>query len=556
MNLEEELNRTWDLWQSGVPVYMRGGKLEVDPPDMAPAPAQAAGQTATGADASKIDLAAGPFDSANAGKMLGGLVQGVKDIGNWFTKGGVDSVGGMVDDVHLYGSQRLNPVAAQKALIAPISIQALWREMTDGQEPQGGALSQALNLINSEGQQNGTLKPGERFAVRRNEQGFLEPIVADESMTDNALMAGGRLASSFYATDPLGGVAGTAAVAAKAASRGRSVNKGVKNAAVVSSGVGGEDGNIAAGVLGSGMDDKTNRTVVSGVVADVKKAASEWKANAPFETLDEVYRAAPGNQTGLARAADAIGLELGLEFKNPGIKGQPRAAEKLAQKGGPAGSLTDIVRGGFNLADPSQADAIVARLAKQFDIVDEGWVKTDAGYFDRKLLVRFPDGMVGEMQLWEPNLLKAKQEGGHDLYKEMRSTPANSERAQELRAEMKALYDAALAAAAPAWRGVLEGKAAEAASGKTALKSASDISPASAQRLAGPRTQEPSTNMNASRSDSLTGVPSQSANRNSDIRTSNDSLAGAPLPRKGNSATGTGVTPPVYDRRKTPNRSE
>lgn len=236
MNLEEELRKTWDLWESGVPLYMRGGQLEVDPPDMVSPEAtqaqlaqQQLGQKATGTAKENPLSGMGPFDGG-AGAMFDGLMQGVRDIAGAvdktvraapgaLTEGGLSSVGGTAsDDVHLYGAQRLNPVAAGKAQPAPPSIQALWREMTDGQDAQSGALSQALNLINSEGQQYGMLQPGQRFAVRRGEGGQLEPIIADGSMTDSALVAGGRLVTSYYAADPLGGLGGAAAAGAKLAS--------------------------------------------------------------------------------------------------------------------------------------------------------------------------------------------------------------------------------------------------------------------------------------------------------------------------------------------------
>jgi len=226
VNLEEELKRTWDLYEYKVPLYLRGGQLEVDDP-MAVSPedtkaqldALQIGQKPTGTEKENPLGGMGPFDGG-AAAMGQGLMQGIKDIGGALVKGGVDSVGDMTDDVHLYGSQRLNPVAAGKAQVAPGDIVGLWREMTDGirdNRDEQGQMDMALQLINEEGQAKGLLQPGQRYAIRRNEQGYLEPIVADDSMTDSALVAGGRLATSFYATDPLGGVGAVAAGAAKLA---------------------------------------------------------------------------------------------------------------------------------------------------------------------------------------------------------------------------------------------------------------------------------------------------------------------------------------------------
>jgi hypothetical protein len=54
-------------------------------------------------------------------------------------------------------------------------------------------------------------------------------------------------------------------------------------------------------------------------------------------------------------------------------------------------------------------------LAQLFEIADEGWQITEAGYFDRKVLVRFRSGQVGEVQFWHPDLLDAKENKGPKL---------------------------------------------------------------------------------------------------------------------------------------------
>lgn len=276
---------------------------------------------------------------------------------------------------------------------------------------------------------------------------------------------------------------------------------------------GGQDQGGAPG----GQAEGSLRRIVAG--PDVPAAVREWKAAAPFETLDEVYQTAAANQARLGEAARAVGAELGLEFTDPGVKGQARAAEKLAEKGGRAGNVTDIVRGGYVLREPGEADRVVRGLAQHFELIDEGWVETKAGYVDRKILVRFEDGMVGEVQLWEPNLLEAKERrGGHTLYEEARRLPPDSPKHAELLAKMKVLYGEALAAADPSWREVVEGRGRSGSSPNRRLNSSSETSPADmpmAAQEAG--FQAPSTKMNAASSEMRTGVPSQSAKSNSDM---------------------------------------
>lgn len=59
------------------------------------------------------------------------------------------------------------------------------------------------------------------------------------------------------------------------------------------------------------------------------------------------------------------------------------------------------------------------QLGAAYRVIDEGWSRTDVDYFDRKLIVVFDDGLLAEVQLWEPGFYKAKGEG-HKLYKQRR----------------------------------------------------------------------------------------------------------------------------------------
>jgi hypothetical protein len=74
---------------------------------------------------------------------------------------------------------------------------------------------------------------------------------------------------------------------------------------------------------------------------------------------------------------------------------------------------------------PERQDAIASHLQtalRAADIDDERRARaaefarkfvTPLGYFDRKVLVRFPNGQVGEVQMWHPDMLRAEEKDGH-----------------------------------------------------------------------------------------------------------------------------------------------
>jgi hypothetical protein len=106
--------------------------------------------------------------------------------------------------------------------------------------------------------------------------------------------------------------------------------------------------------------------------------------------------------------------------------------------------MTDISRAGFVINKVEDADAIAARFAKDAEILDEGWSVTQEGYFDRKILVRTPNGLISEIQIWSPNLIKAKKAKGDNLYQKMRSSTDKAE-IDQLVQDMRQLYAEALA---------------------------------------------------------------------------------------------------------------
>lgn len=179
-------------------------------------------------------------------------------------------------------------------------------------------------------------------------------------------------------------------------------------------------------------------------LAFVDDEIAESKSLQPFDTVDELYERAPAVQSKLEAVGKSISEKLGVKFKTPGLKLRSTTDEKMGRKGfKSAKELTDVVRSGFVAGTPRKADEIVVELANDFDVIDEGWVKTPEGYFDRKVLVKTEDGVMGEVQIWSEALLNAKEKKGHALYTKWRSAKTKAQR-WLLAQRMKKLYAQAL----------------------------------------------------------------------------------------------------------------
>ncbi|HVJ23915.1 MAG TPA: hypothetical protein VM756_08265 [Burkholderiales bacterium] len=199
------------------------------------------------------------------------------------------------------------------------------------------------------------------------------------------------------------------------------------------------------------------------VAAPERRAVTEaFKARQAGQSVEDLYQVAEAHQAAYVKACEEIAAELGdeVEFKNPGVKVRTTTEEKIARKGyKDAGDLTDVIRAGFVTRSPQVAELVLQRLAKTFEILDEGVVVTPLGYVDQKALLRFPDGRVAELQLWDAALLKAKEPEGHRLYEaeraitaEEKATPEGATLHAALVEASKDLYARALVDAAPEWR--------------------------------------------------------------------------------------------------------
>ena len=181
--------------------------------------------------------------------------------------------------------------------------------------------------------------------------------------------------------------------------------------------------------------------------SDPDAVLKHWKKGQPVEHVDDILEKAEPNQQHLVTFADRIAerVDHGTELKNPGIKSR-EGLERKVHDGKHPKQITDAVRLGFNLNTdkPELADLIVSKLASDdhLEVVDEGWRETEAGYFDRTAKVRFPDGIVGEVQIWPPGMLKVKNDVGHKLYERCRVLEATDPEAVELTKQMCIVYGA------------------------------------------------------------------------------------------------------------------
>ena len=245
------------------------------------------------------------------------------------------------------------------------------------------------------------------------------------------------------------------------------------------------------------------------------------KRTQPYETFDELYEIAPAFQARLETVGRTIDEAMqGVTFKTPGLKKRAVSEEKLVRKSlDSPKELNDVVRAGFLVETAARADEVVAVLGANFDIIDEGWKVTPAGYFDRKVIVRNEDGLVGEIQLWSQKLLEAKdQGGGHDLYKKWRSAKSPRQKAK-LMERQRRLFLNALAQEHQSFQTLLGMLNGPKRSAKRATNASSEGMTSAELKTskASTETQSPPGSSRATadspEADSMAGRPSQDVNR-------------------------------------------
>jgi hypothetical protein len=174
-------------------------------------------------------------------------------------------------------------------------------------------------------------------------------------------------------------------------------------------------------------DDHGRFASSPGIHASGPEAATlkkkEWISKSKLKTVDDVYRAADANKALLDAAGARTASETQTVYKAAPIKKIDRVLQKITTEGRAPNAVNDIVRSSVFVNSPAEADKVVASLAKQLPITDEGFGAKNTGYFDRALNVRFPNGQLGEVLIMSPEIAHAKDNGGHDLYEGERNLP-------------------------------------------------------------------------------------------------------------------------------------
>lgn len=234
-------------------------------------------------------------------------------------------------------------------------------------------------------------------------------------------------------------------------------------------GGGGGDGAAAKPVPGYSPGIKTPANGQFHHAADIRR---QWVDASPIKTIDDLKRVAPESQKQLGDVGRAIAKDLGIQIKDPGTKiksekGVARVQAKAAEKyNGSLAAVPDIARIAFLINHPAESDKILAELAKHFEVAAEPWRLTDVNYADRAANVRMPSGLMGEVQIMEPSMAKAKSPdggGGHTYYVIAREAQPNgikpdAEKLAMANAKMREIYGKVLDQLPPDWK-ALFGKA-------------------------------------------------------------------------------------------------
>jgi hypothetical protein len=188
-----------------------------------------------------------------------------------------------------------------------------------------------------------------------------------------------------------------------------------------------------------------------------------WGNASKLRTIQQVIDAAPDAQRELSAVINAVAEKHDIVVKAPpgpktyNQKGIDRTMEKAAARGGVA-YVSDVARMSLIIDRPEQAEAVIAELAKHFEITNEPWKTTDVNYTDRAINVRFKNGLMGEVQILEAKMAVTKQEN-HKYYSATRSARfTNPESLQEHAiavARQKEAYGRVLDSYPLAWKAAL-----------------------------------------------------------------------------------------------------
>ena len=191
-------------------------------------------------------------------------------------------------------------------------------------------------------------------------------------------------------------------------------------------------------------------------VVEAKAIEIQAKANQAFVSVDDIMDRAARNHDDLTAQIKTVAESVGAKQKVASLKLRKRVEEKIRDKyEGDLNLVTDVARGGIEVETNEIADAFVEAISQRYKVIDEGYIFTAEGYFDRKLSVIFDDGQIGEIQIWSPGMLEAKNSRGHDLYKISRDLKQPKEAREKAVADMQQLYGDVAANLSDSWKAIL-----------------------------------------------------------------------------------------------------
>ena len=165
------------------------------------------------------------------------------------------------------------------------------------------------------------------------------------------------------------------------------------------------------------------------------------KTEQNFVDVDDIMVRAERNHAELTAEISRAAELAGAKQKPAKLKQRERVEEKLRDKySGDLNRITDVARGGISAETNEAAEQFIAALSKRYKVIDEGYAFTSEGYFDRKLSVVFDDGQIGEVQIWPPGMLEAKESGGTKLYNVSRDLNQPDVARAKAVEDMKKLY--------------------------------------------------------------------------------------------------------------------
>ena len=218
--------------------------------------------------------------------------------------------------------------------------------------------------------------------------------------------------------------------------------------------------------FGSELEPQPGRALELDKLSDVDRVEAEAifrgtqrdKVKSLEGLIGDGGRLARRHQKELNKLGDEIADELGVEHRPPpeGHKKPAQIERKVKDKyNGRYWMITDVTRTSFLVDTPGEADAIVKALSERLKALDEGWhIDLVQGYLDRKVLIKYRDGMIGEVQIIGREMYEAKfNRGGHDAYYKWRQTFEIDDNGdlvikdqaayESLNREMSDIYDAA-----------------------------------------------------------------------------------------------------------------